>query len=292
MNSNEKEPHDFLNNVEKLTKKFNDNLKEFQPIAFLGSLSLIIATFSGNKFGSAQDYAIVAGFCFLLAFLTSLVITILNLNWHPYLSLVPILFNSFGVIFLFLVSWEFAKASVLLKNVIEIIRFVPIVIVYIFVLIKLKFYRTLKLSPIRSVKILNNVRLLIHIFAFIILFAFAITKIYSLLWNVEINYPFLKNGLLIGLALTGIVLFTDEIIRFIIRFDEKKGIYEHSLRINDAINYNLSLGIIFVSFDMIFNNGYNFSFLGNLGIFMILIMNFILISIKTKILPSLYRRII
>ncbi len=292
MNSNEKESYDFLKSVEKITKKFNDNLKEFQPTAFLGSLSLIIATFSGKNFNSAQDYAIVAGFCFLLAFLTSVVITNLDLNHVPYLSIVPILFNSFGIIFLFLVSWEFAKASELLKRVIEIIKFLPIVIIYIiaFLKIKIQYYHTFKLSTIRSLKILSGVLLSIYIISCIILLAFASTKLYSLFWNVELNYPFLKNGLILGASIAGIVFFADMLIRFIAIFDEKKGIYEHSLRINDAINYNLSLGIVFVSFDMIFDYGYDFSFLGYLGIIMILVMNFILIIIKIKILPSLSRK--
>ncbi len=289
MNSTQKEPSDISINIEKVTKNFNDNLKDFQPIAFLGSLSLIIATFSGIKFGSAQDYAITAGFCFLLAFLTSLVMKVLNLNWYPYLSLIPILFNSFGVIFLFLVSWEFAKASVLLTNVIEITKFLPVVIIFIIVSTRQDFYRKFKLSSIRSVKILNIVLLLISIMSCIILFAYTAIKLYSLFGNIEINYPFLKNGLLVGIYLAGIAFYIDTLIIFVNRFDEKRGLYKHSLSINDAINYNSSLGIIFVSFNMIYNN---FSFLDYLGYFMILVMNFILIIIKIKILPSLYRKII
>ena len=283
----------FIRRVEKITEEFNKNLRDFQPIAFLGSLSLIIATFSRDKFGLAQDYAIVAGFCFLLAFLTSLVITILRISRYIFLSLVPILFNLFGVIFLFLVSWEFAKASVLLTNVIEIIRFVPFVIVYAFIFIKLRLYRVLVFSPIRSVKIYNNVRRLIFIIAFIIMFAFTLTKIYFLLLNVEINNPFLKNGLFYGLGLAGLMFFADEIKRFIILFDEKNGIYQHSLRINDAIYYILSLVIIFTLLNIIFY-GYYSSFLGNLDIFIIILMilNLILIIIKIKILPSLDKRII
>lgn len=290
----DKEPdNNFNSHIEIITKKFNDKLRDFQPIAFLGSLSLIIATFSGNKFGSAQDYATVAGFCFLLAFLTSLLITILNLSWYPSLSILPVLFNSFGVIFLFLVSWEFAKASVLLKSVIEIIEVLPLVIVAMFVFTKLNFYSRYKRSSIRSVKVLNIVLLLIYILSCIILLIFASTKIYSLFWHVEINYPFLKNGYFGVTFLALFVLMIDKYyLKYIIGFDEKKGIYKYYLYINDAINYNTSLGIIFVSFSVIFLNEYDFSFFGKLGLFMILVINFILIIIKIKILPSVYKKTI
>jgi len=286
MNSNEKEPLDFSKNIENISKEFNENIKNFQPMAFLGSLSLVIATFSADKYGSAKDYAIVASFCFLLAFLTSLVIKILNLSRVTFFSLVPILFNLFGVISLFVVSWEFAKTSVMLNNAIEIIKFLPYIIINIFIYTKQDFYRTIKLSSIRSVKILNIVMLLIYIISCIILFAYASTKIFSLFWNMEINYPFLKNGLSEGLGLIGLVIFIDMLIKYIIRFDEKNGIYKYSLIFNDAINYNSSLGIIFVSLNMIFNNDYFFPFLGTLG-YIIILINLILIIIKIKILPSL-----
>lgn len=286
-----KPDNNFDSHIQIITEKFNDKLKEFQPIAFLGSLSLIIATFSGNKFGSAQDYAIVAGFCFLLAFLTSLLITIPNLSWFSPLSILPVLFNSFGVIFLFLVSWEFAKVSVLLKSVIELSNVLPLVIAAMFVFTKLNFYRRYKLSSIRSVKVLNIVLLLIYILTCIILFTFASTKIYSLFWHVEINYPFLKNGYLYAMSLGLCVLLIDKYyIKYIIGFDEKKGIYKYSVYINDAINYNTSLGIILMSFSLILLNEYDFSFFGILGLFMILVINFILIIIKIKILPSVYKK--
>ena len=44
---------------------FIEALKDLHPIAFLGSFSLLIATFSQGKFISAQDYAITASICFL-----------------------------------------------------------------------------------------------------------------------------------------------------------------------------------------------------------------------------------
>lgn len=103
-------------------ESFIDVFKKLQPLAFLGSLSLVLASFSFNNYQQASEYASFAGIFFLLAFgcsafylfspNTDIVLSkkrnpIVNVSYSfPLLSM---MFAILGVIFLIAAGWDLAK---------------------------------------------------------------------------------------------------------------------------------------------------------------------------------------
>ena len=83
-------------------------LKDTYPLAFLGSFSIVIATFLQDR-PSAQGYAITAGAIFLLAFIVSLIVKI----FPHYLMAVLMSYALFvvGIVLLFVVTYELSLAS-------------------------------------------------------------------------------------------------------------------------------------------------------------------------------------
>ena len=53
-------------------REFYSALKNAQPLALLGSLSIVIAVFSTENYSEIHSYAIIAGFMFIFSFISSL----------------------------------------------------------------------------------------------------------------------------------------------------------------------------------------------------------------------------
>lgn len=99
---------------------FHKSLNNAQPIAFLASLSIVIAafTFSNEELQSVSTYAVVAGFMFLFSFIASLGNQI-NLvkqdddNYEYYEKISrygSYAFLSIGIGYLLLLAYEFGKS--------------------------------------------------------------------------------------------------------------------------------------------------------------------------------------
>jgi len=104
----DKREETILDKMAKVHPNFLEALRATYPLAFLGSLSVVIAAFLRDGATGVQEYAIAAGVAFLLAFLFSVI-----LKFFPHMSMMALLsYTSFGlgIVLLFLVSWEFARA--------------------------------------------------------------------------------------------------------------------------------------------------------------------------------------
>jgi len=96
--------------------KFLDAVKDTYPLAFLGSFSILVATFLQHA-PNAQEYAIAAAVNFLLAFVLSLVVRLVPSSFLMAL----LLYISFGigVVLLIAAAYELSEASFLSRVVVE-----------------------------------------------------------------------------------------------------------------------------------------------------------------------------
>ncbi len=101
----------------KIPLDFFGALRNAQPIAFLASLSLIIATFTFTNFPNVYSNAIIASFMFIFSFVLSILIQIkivkerLSAN-EPFWTLIRVgtyFFLAMGIIYLILIAVEFGK---------------------------------------------------------------------------------------------------------------------------------------------------------------------------------------
>jgi hypothetical protein len=130
----------------KLHPKFINLIKDVQPIAFLASLCLIIATFSQSEFGNAQVYAIAAAFAFLCAFLSSILVKLMQ---EFAFAIMSYFFTGAGAVLLFLVTLEYAKINPVLSSVISLSFYLVFVMALFLVP---TFYYTAKLAHNRLKK--------------------------------------------------------------------------------------------------------------------------------------------
>lgn len=117
---------------------FYDSLKNAQPLAFLASLSIVIAafTYSNEKLPNVYVYATLASFTFLFSFIFSMISQLYRPEYKISIIESPpgfiraykdlfILFSRsgvyffliFGIIYLLLVAYEFTKIHLQLFNV-------------------------------------------------------------------------------------------------------------------------------------------------------------------------------
>ena len=90
-------------------------LKNAQPLAFMASLSIIIAafTFDEDKLPNVSSNAIIAAFMFLISFVLSLIDQIPIKKENGDMS--PLRFGKYfflgiGILYLLLITWEFSKS--------------------------------------------------------------------------------------------------------------------------------------------------------------------------------------
>lgn len=263
---------------------FIDALKDLHPIAFLGSFSLLIASFSQNKFISAQDYAITASICFLTAFLTS---AIFKIDKNPYTSLLSILFIISGFIFLFLVAWEYAKIANLAHKVIGIIIILPTAILSSIIyrnLIK-ENYNEFKTSTLLSYRFYNFIITLSLILGLVLIIVYIIFRIYNSFFMVEETT---NNFMVVGLGIFGyVVLIKDIFIKNFFKYDEEQNKFTKFRLINNIFYYNSAFGIIFFNLGLYINIFLKNQIIQNILLYtslsMIFILNIILILIKKHI---------
>nr|WP_321497019.1 hypothetical protein [uncultured Methanolobus sp.] len=124
----EKQDSDLFTRISSFQTKIIESTKNYHSLAFLGSLSLVIASFSDGKFISAQEYAITASMCFLLAFIICLINGVFSTN--PWLLLLSTSFLLFGFVFLLLVSWEYIKAVEIANQTYYLVKTLSFAILY------------------------------------------------------------------------------------------------------------------------------------------------------------------
>ncbi len=263
---------------------FIDALKDLHPIAFLGSFSLLIATFSQGKFISAQDYAITASICFLTAFLAS---AIFKIDKTPYISLLSIFFIISGFIFLFLVAWEFAKIANLANKVIGIIMILPTAIFssIAYRLIIKENYSEFRKSTLSGYRFYNFIIALSLISGLVLIIVNIIFRIYYSFFTVEETT---NNFMVIGLGILGlVVLIRDIFIKNIFKYNEDQNKFTKFRLINNIFYYNSAFGFIFFNLGLVTNiflkNQIIQEILFYTGLSMIIILNIILILIKKHI---------
>ena len=90
---------------------FLEALRVTYPLAFLGSLSIVIATFLRNGASNAQQYAIAAGVVFLLAFSSSLLSKFLRRAYvlPSVMAFLSYIFFVSGMVLLFWLCWELVR---------------------------------------------------------------------------------------------------------------------------------------------------------------------------------------
>lgn len=91
--------------IVKLHSIFLEKIKLCQPLAFMASLSLVIAAAS-KDIPLAQTYAILATFSFLSAFVFSLLSELIKDS--PHTSLISLISSFLGIILLFSVAYQFS----------------------------------------------------------------------------------------------------------------------------------------------------------------------------------------
>lgn len=94
--------------------KFYDALKNSQPIAFLASLSMVIATFSysNHELPNVYTNAVLASMTFLISFVLSLIdqINLENDRDIPVVHWGKFFFLAVGILYLIVVAVEFSKS--------------------------------------------------------------------------------------------------------------------------------------------------------------------------------------
>ena len=257
-----------------------DSLKEYNPIILLSSFSLLIATFSKDEFKPAQEYAIIASVCFLLAFFTFIFLKLDNNYLFSFLSL---LFIIFGFVFLFLVVWKFAEAVNLLNKVIVFILIIPLLILIpkiyknsVNELYGLKHPRITSYLFLKLVIIFN-----LTLSYFLIAYGITIRLYFGQLGYEDILYKYSISGFVI-LGYTSII--KEFFLKLFIKYEPIEIHVEKISLINKLFYYNSSIGIIFVTFSLLYELLYADYFMNdyfsNIGFVMLILINSVFIIIK------------
>jgi len=115
--SDEPKNEQLENKMASVYTKFLKSLQKAQPLIVMTSVSMIIATFSGGKFQTAQPYAVTAAVMFLVAFLCSILYLNLLSVWQ--LQALSLTFILSGIAFLSLTVYEFVKNAVFIAVAFE-----------------------------------------------------------------------------------------------------------------------------------------------------------------------------
>lgn len=102
-----------------ITDHFVDAFRESQPLAFLGSFSLILSSFLLNNVNNlwGSKFATLSGICFLMAFLLYFILYLRkivndnNFRYHYFLKCWFILNLLSGIIFLNFAAWTLARSD-------------------------------------------------------------------------------------------------------------------------------------------------------------------------------------
>ncbi len=180
-------------------EKFLDSLKDNQPLAFMASLSIVIAAFSQSYSTTIQSYAIGAASVFLLAFISSFLLKF----FQTYaLAILSYSLTAIGVILLLIITTMFSSLNEVIQLVFSVNSIILSIILFGIIPLYYLLERFKKESEHISKKYLS-----IYILAFagvIILISFPLLLALKSVFNIEIAIPYASDVYLLGFIFLGI----------------------------------------------------------------------------------------